>query len=126
MKTRTNQPVYKDNGEELKDSDLSGGTKLYSHNFITSNSDEIKFLSLRKEPYIKEEYDDISSILSDILLFGGYYYNDSDGFDNRILGVIYDEEEDSLRISCLDDTRVAISNSYLIDFTDFTDIVTPL
>ena len=41
MKTRTNQPVFLDNGENVDDSKL-GGTKLYRHSvFIQDNENEI-------------------------------------------------------------------------------------
>ena len=103
----------------------SSGTKLYKHNFSVSG-DELVFLSLRKEPYIKEEYDDIGFILGDINTFGGSYYNDSDTFTSRVLAIDYDEDEDSLRITAMDETRTASNNTYLIDFTAFIDTVTEL
>ena len=38
MKTRTNQPVFYDNGQKVDDSAL-GGTKLYKHSFQIINED---------------------------------------------------------------------------------------
>ena len=76
MKTRTNQPVFLDNGQPVDDSKL-GGTKLYKHNLVFTNGDsttqKISFITTKKDAYIKNDFvggeEKLNTLTKDFICF---------------------------------------------------------
>lgn len=124
MKTRTNQPVYKDNGEELKDSDLSGGTKLYRHNIVFSNADEIIFINNVATPYT---FDNLQNLVNAIYLsLKAVFHNETKSADQVIMTAYLVGEDLDMAVFESDSLGFSEVEKVESDFENVTDSITPL
>lgn len=94
MKTRTNQPIYKDDGTPFTDGQLDsdiaqkGGTKLYKHS-ISDNNYLLELITTVSQPIdftLINTYAKFITYLKSIDIISFLFRNDS---DNRYLGYMY-------------------------------------
>lgn len=149
MKSRTNQPVFKDDGSLLKDSDLgdklpaieegdagkviavnededgyelqevSGGTKLYYHSISFSTGDALSLISTISEPLT---IDDINMDLKTYI--NGVFLSAENG-----IGIVCNINPSStfIRIIYMDDDAMEMTTAQLtLAGLTLTDTVTPL
>ncbi len=119
MKTRTNQPVFLDNGNPVDDSAL-GGTQLYKHVIVAGSSQEIIIFSPIATSV--NNTDDVATLFKS--MFSGYLYDNDNEYEGIITYVAGDSEETDGCVYFID--KYGEPYSHTLGGEIISDTVTPL
>ena len=125
MKSRTNQPLFKDDGTLLTDAQLvsdiqaNGGTKLYQHGFVFPNGNELYVISIDSDPITFDGTDpeDFVNRVMGANAISAKIYIDSSGLTMQLLCVYPDGETVAFDY----DLNYGLAQ-YMVDYQDMEEL----
>lgn len=131
MKTRTNQPIFKDDGTPFTDNQLDsdiaqkGGTKLYRHEITFDTDNFYGVVIINNSSIGYDDESDMEDLAQDILENGRYAYNNEDGYKGCVTASYYDGV-DGVVVVYLDGLERTMKVINTQSLTYLNDIVTEL